>query len=155
MSTQTSDTAVTGAPADHVPHVLPLRVYFGVFAMLILFTFLTVWVSYQDFGNFDLLVALLIAGAKAMMVMTIFMHLAFDKKFNAIIFSLSFLFLLVFIGITMRDTETRGRFGGPTFVSKERAVDPAMPFGPGATKSEQALIKEWGPPETVPPKTEQ
>lgn len=152
MSTHASDTAVAGAPADHVPHVLPLKVYFGVFAALIVFTFLTVAVSYFDFGAANLLVALLIASAKAMMVMTIFMHLAFDKKFNAIVFSMSFLFLLIFVGITMQDTDTRGRFGGPTAISGERAVNPAQPFGPGATKSEQALIKEWTPEKGAPAK---
>lgn len=152
MSTHASDTAVAGAPADHVPHVLPLKVYFGVFASLIVFTFLTVAVSYFDFGSANLFVALLIAGTKAMMVMTIFMHLAFDKKFNAIIFSMSFLFLVIFIGITMKDTDARGRYGGPTTISGDRAVDPTQPFGPGATKSEQALIKKWTPAKDAPAK---
>lgn len=144
MSTHATD-AHHAAP-DHVPHVLPLKVYFGVFAMLIVFTVITVAVSYVDLGTtINLVVALLVAATKALMVATIFMHLAFDKKFNAIIISSSVLFLIVLVGITMSDTETRGRFGGPTFVSGDRPVDPAQPFGPNARQSEQKLIEKWTP----------
>lgn len=146
MSNHATDAHHAGASPDHVPHVLPLKVYFGVFAMLIVFTVLTVAVSYVDLGTtVNLVVALLVAGAKALMVATIFMHLAFDKKFNAIIIASSVLFLFVLVGITMADTETRGRYGGPTFVSSDRPVDPAQPFGENARQSEQKLIEKWTP----------
>lgn len=144
MSTHATDAH--HASADHVPHVLPLKVYFGVFAMLIVFTVITVAVSYVDLGTtINLVIALLVAGAKALMVATIFMHLAFDKKFNAIIIGSSVLFLVILVAITMADTETRGRFTNSGFVSSDRAVDPAQPFGPNALQSEKKLIEKWTP----------
>lgn len=145
-----TDAHHAGPAGDHVPHVLPLKVYFGVFIMLLIFTVITVAVSYVDLGAFNLAVALLVAGAKAAMVATIFMHLAFDKKFNAIIFLSSILFLGVLVGITMQDTETRGDWGSSSFISGDRAVDPAQPFGPGARQSEQAIINKWTPKKDAP-----
>lgn len=142
MSNHTSDTAT---PADHVPHVLPLKVYLGVFAMLLVFTAITVGVSYIDLGPLNLAVALLVASAKALMVATIFMHLAFDKKFNVLIIASAFVFVAILITITMQDTETRGTWGGPTAVSAERALDPTQPFVEAATKSDQAILKQWAP----------
>lgn len=93
---------------DHVPHILPLSMYFAVGGGLLFLTFVTVWVSYFDFGSFNLLVALAVAGLKASLVALFFMHLWWDHKFNAVIFVSSLLFLAVFIGFTMFDTETRG-----------------------------------------------
>ncbi len=65
------------AHADAGKHT---RLYMGVFAALFVGTILTVVVShyhYSDVGN--VVVALLIAGAKASLVAAIFMHLKWEK----------------------------------------------------------------------------
>lgn len=94
---------------DHVPHVLPFKVYIGTFATLLFLTVVTVAASYVDIGHTgNLIVALLIATIKASVVALIFMHLKWDHKFHAIIFVSALIFLAVFIGITMSDTEFRG-----------------------------------------------
>lgn len=95
---------------DHQPHVLPLKWYFGVFAALIVFTGITVAVSYVDLGEaVNLFIALAVATCKAAMVALVFMHLLWDSKFNAVVFVSSLIFLAIFIAFTMFDTETRGR----------------------------------------------
>lgn len=129
--------------ADHVPHVLPLRVYFGVFAMLIVFTGITVAVSYVDLGHAaNLFIALLVASAKALMVASIFMHLAFDKKFNAVIAASALIFLVIFVTFTMYDTNWRG-LGGR--VLQDKPADVTNPFG--VTKAEEEIRKKYGSPQ--------
>jgi cytochrome c oxidase subunit IV len=111
MSTSTSMTPAAHAhgAADHEPHVLPLRTYFGTWGTLLVLTAITVAVSYADLGTANLLIALLVATIKATTVALFFMHLKFDHKFHSIIFSFSLIFLGIFIMFTMFDTETRGR----------------------------------------------
>ncbi len=93
---------------DHVPHVLPITYYFGVWGALMVLTALTVAVSYMDFGEFNLIIAMVVATIKAGLVAAIFMHLWFDGKFNAIVLSISLIFLFVFIAITRLDVVSRG-----------------------------------------------
>ena len=141
MSTHSHDSHGHGGHGgDHVPHVLDLKWYFGVFAALLVFTVLTVAVSYVDLGRANLFIAMLVATCKALMVSAIFMHLAFDKKFNAIIFGLSVLFLFIFIVFTMFDTSYRGLAGR---IDGDRPANISSPFE--GTKGEQALKRQWSP----------
>ena len=125
MSSDSHAHAHGGHDGDHVPHVLSLKTYFGVFAALLVFTVLTVAVSYVDLGSANLFIAMLVATCKAVMVAAIFMHLAFDKKFNTLIFTFSVLFLGIFIAFTMFDTEYRG-VGDR--LSANRPADVTQPF---------------------------
>jgi cytochrome c oxidase subunit 4 len=93
---------------EHTPHVLPLKVYLAVAAALMVFTVITVAVSFVDLGGFNIVVALLIASIKGAMVALIFMHLKYDNKLFAAIFTISLLFVSVFIILTMFDTLQRG-----------------------------------------------
>ncbi len=129
-----------GHGADHVPHVLSLKVYYGVFAMLLVFTVLTVAVSYVDLGRLNPFIALFVATCKALMVGAIFMHLAFDKKFNAVIFASSILFLAIFIAFTMFDTSFRGMADR---ISGDRPADITQPWA--GTKAEKAMKEQWQP----------
>jgi len=58
--------------AHHVP---PVSHYVGVFLALMVFTVLTVAVASFDLGAANTVVAMIVAGAKAFMVMYIFMEL--------------------------------------------------------------------------------
>ncbi len=108
------ETAAHAAGADgnasrsHHPHVLPLRVYYGVAAALIVFTAVTYMVAQLDLGAWNMVVALGVAAFKATLVLLFFMHLKYDNRLYAIIFSSAILFLAIFIVLTMFDTETRG-----------------------------------------------
>ena len=89
---------------SHLSHVIPVRLLLGVFAALMVLTVLTVAVSYFDFGAVNLLVALGVATAKATLVALFFMHLLYDKPFNAIVFVIGIGFLGLFLAVTMLDT---------------------------------------------------
>jgi len=88
----------------HVGHIVPLHVLFGVLATLLVMTYVTVAVSGHDFGRFNLWVALGIAVFKASLVVLFFMHLKYDKPFNAIVFIVSMALVMFFIAITLPDT---------------------------------------------------
>ena len=87
-----------------VGHVVPLRVLFAVLGTLLALTFVTVAVSWFDFGRFNLWIALSIAVVKASLVLLFFMHLKYDKPMNAIAIIVSFALLALFIAITLTDT---------------------------------------------------
>lgn len=79
----------------------------AIFAALIVLTVLTVAVSYVDLGSANTFVAILVATMKATLVATFFMHLKGDKAIHSIIFIGSFVFLIIFVGLTNDDLSTR------------------------------------------------
>src|ERR1700754_198835 len=89
-------------------HIASSTFYIGVFLALIALTVLTVAQSYVDLGSLNLLVVILIATTKASLVVSFFMHLRYDNKFNALIFISCLFFIGVFFAYTMNDTERRG-----------------------------------------------
>ena len=86
------------------PHVVPLKLLATVFFALIGLTVLTVAVTYVDLGSLSLWVALLVAGMKATLVASIFMHLAYDRGSYALVFFASIAFVVLFIGVVLMDS---------------------------------------------------
>jgi cytochrome c oxidase subunit IV len=84
-------------------HPLPLWILFAVFIALTFLTVVTVAQASFDLGSFDVALTMIIATIKATLVMLFFMHLAFDKPFNLIIFLSSFVFVALFIIFTLTD----------------------------------------------------
>jgi cytochrome c oxidase subunit 4 len=129
-----------GHGKDHVPHVLPLSMYFATWGALLFLTVVTVGASYVDFGSANLWIAMLIATIKASVVALLFMHLWFDHKFHALIFVSSLIFLAIFIAFTMFDTEARGRADA---LEAARVGDLATPhLGTRRDAQLKSLIKE-------------
>jgi cytochrome c oxidase subunit 4 len=86
-------------------HPLPLPLLFGVFGILVFLTIVTVAQASFDLGSFDIAVVMGIATIKATLVALIFMHLAFDKPFNLIVFLSSFVFVGLFVIFTLSDSK--------------------------------------------------
>ena len=89
-------------------HIVPLRIYFAVFAALMLFTALTVWAAFQDFGTMNTVVALAIAAVKATLVILYFMHVRYSSGLVRISASIGFVFLMILLGFTIADVASRG-----------------------------------------------
>ncbi|MBI2392317.1 MAG: cytochrome C oxidase subunit IV family protein [Deltaproteobacteria bacterium] len=123
---------------DHTPHVTPLWVYLATWGTLVVLTAITVGASYIDIGGGNLIVALVIATIKAGVVAAMFMHLLHDQRYHTMILLSGALFLLIFIGFTMFDTEYRGRADA---IEGERAADITKPFD--GTKSLAAMKAKW------------
>ncbi|EMI27137.1 cytochrome C oxidase subunit IV family protein [Rhodopirellula europaea] len=101
-STATADSHDGHAEGDFA-HPLPLPMLFGVFGALVFLTIVTVAQANYDLGSFDIAVVMFIATIKAVLVGLFFMHLAFDKPFNLIVFLSSFVFVALFVIITLSD----------------------------------------------------
>jgi cytochrome c oxidase subunit 4 len=89
-------------------HVTPAKIYLAVAAALFILTALTVRISEIDFGPWNMVIALTIAGIKITLVGLIFMHLFYDNKLYFAIFFVAISFLVVFMTLTMFDTMRRG-----------------------------------------------
>ncbi|HEX2877855.1 MAG TPA: cytochrome C oxidase subunit IV family protein [Polyangiaceae bacterium] len=90
---------------DHgLAHTMPLPLLFGVLGALLALTVATVAVTAIDLGaQGNLIVAMIIATVKAALVCVFFMHLLWDKKFNALLFLTSVLLLILFLSLTVND----------------------------------------------------
>ena len=88
-------------------HVLPLRVYLGVFGALLAGTALTTWVASIDLGRFNDVVALSIAGAKATLVILYFMHVRYSTRLIWVFALSGFVWLVLFMIGILTDYDTR------------------------------------------------
>ena len=86
----------------------PLKMYFGIWAALLIFTFVTCKAAFIELGRFNAAVALGIATLKATLVALFFMHVwhAGEKLTKVVVISALF-FLLLLLGLTMTDYATR------------------------------------------------
>ena len=88
-------------------HVIPLRIYYTIFGALLVLTALTVLVAEFDLGALNAFVAMLIASAKAMLVILYFMHIRYSSRLTQVFIGVGFLFLLILISFTLSDVLTR------------------------------------------------
>ncbi|MBK7876163.1 MAG: cytochrome C oxidase subunit IV family protein [Planctomycetes bacterium] len=91
----------------HHVHVVSLKMYFTVIALLFALTFLTVWTASMDLGAYNTIVALLIAITKATLVVLIFMHVLWSKKIVWIMVGSSVVWFAILVAFTMQDYLSR------------------------------------------------
>lgn len=138
------------------PHIGGLRLYLGIFGALIALTALTIFVSYVHLGAWNLLIAVVIATAKATLVVLFFMHLKWDVRFHALVFVSSLLFGGLFLVYTVNDTAYRtsvereagaryslrtGRWAGGL---PEGIGEPILPVGEDAPGIEPPVMPREG-----------
>jgi cytochrome c oxidase subunit 4 len=89
-------------------HVVPRKVYYAIFASLMVLTLVTVAVAFVDLGMLSTPLALGIACVKASLVILYFMHVRYSERLNGVIVGMSALFLFVLLAITLSDYVSRG-----------------------------------------------
>jgi cytochrome c oxidase subunit 4 len=108
--------------AEHSHHVVPTKVYYAVFAALMILTVITVEAARFDLGHpevfglrvpLNVIVALLIAGTKAALVVLFFMHVKYSSRLISLAVAGALLFLVILLGITASDYLSRGWLGNP------------------------------------------
>ena len=99
--------------AEHEHHIVPLNVYFRVFALLLIMTGLTVVVAFVDFGWGNTPMALGIALLKASIVILFFMHVRYNTPVMWLFAAGGFFWLLILLVLTMQDYYTRGWESAP------------------------------------------
>jgi cytochrome c oxidase subunit 4 len=97
--------------AEHSEHIVPASLYWLIWGLLIVGTGLTAWIATVDLGQFNTVVALLIATMKASIVVLFFMHVKYtsEKMTKAILVAALFWLLLLLI---LSLTDYSSRFAG-------------------------------------------
>ena len=89
-------------------HVVPRKIYFAVFAALIVLTATTTAVSFADLGPWNTVVALGIAFLKATLVVLFFMHVKYSPRLTQITIAGGLFWLAIMLALTLSDFMTRG-----------------------------------------------
>jgi cytochrome c oxidase subunit 4 len=89
-------------------HIVPTRVYYTIFAVLMLCTGLTVWVAFLDLGALNTVAALAIAVFKTTLVVLFFMHVKYSTRLTWAVVAGSIFWLGILLALTMSDYLTRG-----------------------------------------------
>jgi len=88
-------------------HVVPKKLYYKIFALLIVLTAVTTLVAFADLGPFNTIVALTIAMSKAILVVLFFMHVRYSPRLTWIVVGGGGFWLAIMIFLTLTDYLTR------------------------------------------------
>jgi cytochrome c oxidase subunit IV len=89
-------------------HIVSVRVYAGIFLILMVGTALTVWAGLQDFpGPLNVVIALTIAVVKATFVVLYFMHVRYSSRLIWVVFASALFWLAILFALTFSDYWTR------------------------------------------------
>jgi len=94
-------------------HVVSVRAYLIVYALLMVLLGATIAVAYVDLddwgmGPLNLIVSMMIAVVKAILVVLIFMHVRYSTRLTWLASGSALLWLLILIVLTLNDYVTRG-----------------------------------------------
>ena len=101
-------------------HVVPTRIYYAIFATLMVLTGVTVAIAYVDLGPWNTVVAVAIACFKAMIVVLYFMHVKYSTRLIKLTVIAGLYWMGILITLTLGDYLTRawGTFGQQVGVLK-------------------------------------
>jgi cytochrome c oxidase subunit 4 len=103
-------------------HIVPLSVYYAVFAALMVLTFLTVEAAKYELGYREVLsvkiplnvvAALVIATTKATLVVLFFMHVLYSPRLIKLVVLGAVVWLVILLAITLSDYASRNWLGNP------------------------------------------
>jgi cytochrome c oxidase subunit 4 len=94
---------------NEIPQNIPsVTTYLIVWACLMALLILTVIAAMFDLGTWSVVIALVIAGLKALLVITFFMHLKYGTKQTWFFAFAGLLWLAIMLILTLADYITRG-----------------------------------------------
>ena len=93
-------------------HVASVKLYYAVFAALIVGTLLTVLVASVDLGPLNNVVMLTVAFTKALLVILFFMHVRWGSRLTWVIAGSGFVWLIIMFSLTLADYMSRGWIQG-------------------------------------------
>jgi len=92
---------------NHAHHVVPKKIYYTIFGLLMFCTLLTVQIAFMDLGPLNAIAALVIATFKATIVVLFFMHVKYSTRLTWAVVLGSVFWLGILITLTMADYLTR------------------------------------------------
>ncbi len=88
-------------------HIVPPKVYLGIFASLMVLTAATVAAAFVSLGEFNIVIALAIATLKGSLVVLYFMHARYSPKRTQLVIICAVFWLAIMLALTMSDYSTR------------------------------------------------
>ncbi len=89
-------------------HVSPISLYLTIFLALMVLTGLTVAAAFVNLGQFNFLVAMVIAGFKASLVIWYFMHVKYQSSLTKLTVATGLFFLAILLGLMLIDYSSKG-----------------------------------------------
>lgn len=90
-----------------VHHIIPVRTYLLIFAVLVVLFILTVAVAFVDLGPLNFVVAMTIAITKAVLIILYFMHVRYSSRMTWVFAGAAFIWLALLLSMTMADYISR------------------------------------------------
>jgi len=90
-------------------HIVPPKVYVGIFLSLMVLTAATVAAAYVNLGPFNIVIALAIASVKATLVVLFFMHARYSPGRTHMVIIAAIFWLAIMLALTLSDYVTRDR----------------------------------------------
>jgi cytochrome c oxidase subunit IV len=100
--------AANGGEMQAASHLVPVRIYLTIFALLMVLTTVTVGVSFLDLGPLNTVVAIAIAVTKMLLVILYFMHVRYSSRLTWAVVAGGFFWLALLLLLTLGDYLTRG-----------------------------------------------
>jgi cytochrome c oxidase subunit IV len=88
-------------------HVVPVKLYIGIFLGLMVLTAATTGAAFIDMGRWNTPVALLIAVTKMLLVVLFFMHVKYTHGLTQVVIIAGFFFLALLVAFTLADELSR------------------------------------------------
>ncbi len=93
-------------------HIVPRKTYYIVWVLLMALMILTAALSRVPLGEWNTVVALVIATVKALLVILFFMHVRYeDQKITWVVVLAGFFWLVILLALSMTDYLSRGYLG--------------------------------------------
>jgi len=92
-------------------HIVSPKIYVAIFASLMIGTIITVWAAFQNFGAFNIVIALAIATIKASLVVLYFMHARYSPKRTHLVIICAVFWLAIMLALTLTDYQQRPILG--------------------------------------------
>jgi cytochrome c oxidase subunit 4 len=90
-----------------IQHIASVRSYVAVFVALLVLLFATVGAAYLPLGILHFPIAMVIAGAKAVLIVLIFMHALHSNRFIYVVCVAAMLWLAIMLALTLTDYHSR------------------------------------------------
>jgi cytochrome c oxidase subunit 4 len=89
-------------------HILPVKNYLAVYVALLVLLGATVGAAYINIEPLNFALTMVIAVAKAVLILLVFMHVRYGEKLVWVFSSGAFLWLAILIALSLNDYFTRG-----------------------------------------------
>jgi len=103
-------------------HISPISLYVTIFMALMVLTGVTVGAAFVDLGQFNFLVAMIIACFKASLVIWYFMHVKYQSKLTKLTVATGLFFLAILLSMMLIDYSSKGFTPMPPPVGEDSVI---------------------------------